>query len=146
MSTATTAFGPASIRCMCAIGRSGQLGLAGHLPWEGSRERLYVEDVERFFETTRGHVLIAGPLTIGAVPDWARPHLTCVVARSSEKPEDVLSRFPGRIVYIGGGPALWDVYAPLIEHWDINRLPYDGPADRWFKPEWLLAGGGARRG
>jgi dihydromethanopterin reductase len=34
---------------------------------------------------------------------------------------------------------VWDVYAPYIEHWDINRLPYDGPADTWFKPEWLVA-------
>ncbi len=133
---------PASIRCICAIGQSGQLGLGGKLPWEDLDERVYVEDVERFFDITRGHVLVAGPVTIGAVPEWARRHLTCVVARSSEKPEDVLSRLPGRIVYIGGGPALWDVYAPLIEHWDINRLPYDGPADRWFNPAWLLAGGG----
>ena len=132
---------PASIRCMCAIGRSGQLGLNGHLPWEGNRERLYVEDVERFFETTRGLVLVAGPVTIGAVPDWARRHLTCVAVHRNEEPEAVLSRFPGRIVYIGGGPALWDVYARFIEHWDINRLPYDGPADRWFNPAWLTAGG-----
>ena len=136
---------PASIRGMCAIGRSGQLGLDGRLPWEGNRERLFVEDVERFFETTRGHVLVAGPVTIGAVPPWARQHLTCVAVRRTEAPEEVLSRFPGRIVYIGGGPPLWDVYARFIEHWDINRLPYDGPADRWFDPAWLTAGG-ARQG
>ena len=23
--------------------------------------------------------------------------------------------------------------------WDITRLPYDGPADRWFNPKWLSA-------
>jgi hypothetical protein len=28
-----------------------------------------------------------------------------------------------------------------IEHWDITRLPYDGDADPWFDPAWLLAGG-----
>jgi dihydromethanopterin reductase len=27
-------------------------------------------------------------------------------------------------------------------HWDITRLPYDGPADRWFDPRWLLTGKG----
>jgi dihydromethanopterin reductase len=34
---------------------------------------------------------------------------------------------------------VWDVYAPLIRHWDITRLPYDGEADRWFDPKWLVA-------
>ena len=48
----------------------------------------------------------------------------------------------GRVVFIGGGPSLWDVYAKYIMHWDITRLPYDGPADRWFDPKWLLTGKG----
>jgi hypothetical protein len=28
-----------------------------------------------------------------------------------------------------------------VRHWDINRLPYDVEADRWFDPAWLVAGG-----
>jgi dihydromethanopterin reductase len=35
---------------------------------------------------------------------------------------------------------VWDVYARYIQHWDITRLPYDGEADRWFDPAWLVAG------
>jgi len=61
------------------------------------------------------------------------------VIRSGEQPEAVLARYAGRIVFIGGGPAVWDAYARFIRHWDITRLPYDGDADRWFKPEWLVA-------
>jgi len=128
------------VRSICAIGQRGQLGLKGHMPWEGRTERAFIEDVERFFELTRGHVLIAGPTTIRAVPDWARAGRTVVMIRSSESPEDVLSRFPDRVVYVGGGPAVWDAYAPFIRHWDITRLPYDGDADRWFNPAWLFAG------
>ena len=128
------------VRCICAIGRRGQLGLNGRLPWEGSTERAYVEDVERFFELTRGHVLIAGPATANAVPDWARVERTVVAIRSSEPPEAVLARYPGRVVFVGGGPPVWDAYAPFIRHWDITRLPYDGDADRWFNPDWLVAG------
>ncbi|WP_336743576.1 diacylglycerol kinase [Aureimonas altamirensis] len=134
----------ADVRAICAIGRSGQLGLNGVLPWEGARERPFVEDVERFFEITRGHVLVAGPRTVASFPDFARVDRTIVEIRSSDKPEDVLSRFADRVVYIGGGPSVWDVYAPLIRHWDINRVPYDGPADRWFDPAWLIAGGRGR--
>ncbi|MEQ1695804.1 MAG: diacylglycerol kinase [Hyphomicrobiaceae bacterium] len=134
----------ANVRSMCAIGQSGQLGLHGVLPWEGRREQPFVDDVARFFEVTRGHVLLAGPKTIASVPAFAFEDRTIAVIRSGMKPEAVFAAYPGRIIYIGGGPIVWDVYAPYIAHWDITRLPYDGPADRWFKPEWLVAGGTAK--
>ena len=127
------------IRSMCAIGQRGQLGLHGSLPWEGAKGEEFVRDVARFFEVTRGHVLMAGPKTIASVPDFAREHLTLVVIRSGDKPEEAVARFPGRTIYIGGGPPVWTAYAPLIGHWDITRLPYDGEADRWFDPAWLVA-------
>ena len=63
-----------------------------------------------------------------------------VTVRSTDDPLEVVARFPGRVVYVGGGPAVWRAYAPLIRHWDITRLPYDGAADRWFDPHWLTAG------
>jgi dihydromethanopterin reductase len=127
------------VRSICAIGQRGQLGLGGRLPWEGERGREFVADVERFFEITRGHVLLAGPRTIGSLPEFARRDRTVAVIRSGERPEDVVLRYPGRVIFIGGGPPVWDAYARFISHWDITRLPYDGDADRWFNPEWLVA-------
>ena len=129
------------VRAICAIGLRGQLGLHGRMPWEGERGRAFREDVARFFEITRGHVLLAGPRTIASVPEFAKAQRTVAVIRSGEAPAEVLARYPGRVVFIGGGPAVWDAYAPFIRHWDVTRLPYDGDADRWFKPEWLTAGG-----
>lgn len=134
----------ADVRVICAIGRSGQLGLGGQLPWERRPERVYTEDVERFFEITRGHVLIAGPKTVASFPSFARNDRVIVEIRSSDDPQEVLSRFPSRVVYVGGGPAVWDVYAPYVRHWDINTLPYDGEADTWFNPAWLVAAGNRR--
>ena len=128
----------ADVRAVCAIGRRGQLGLGGRMPWEGMRARAYRDDVARFFELTRGHVLLAGPRTADSVPDFARIDRTVVTIRSSEVPAEVLARYPGRIVYIGGGPAVWSAYAWCIRHWDVTRLPYDGDADRWFDPRWVL--------
>jgi dihydromethanopterin reductase len=128
------------VRVVCAIGRSGQLGLNGVLPWEGNSEPEYVADIARFFEITRGHVLLAGPRTIAAVPQFAYVDRTIGVLRSDMDPVQTLRQYAGRIVFIGGGPAIWDVYAPFVTHWDITRLPYDGPADRWFNPKWLVAG------
>ncbi|MEG6509448.1 diacylglycerol kinase [Methyloligella sp. 2.7D] len=128
----------ADVRSIIAIGLRGQLGLHGRLPWEGCKDREFVQDVARFFDVTRGHVLIAGPTTVSAVPDYARKDRTVFEIRSHMDPEKVLAQFNDRVVYVGGGPPVWDVYAPYIRHWDINRLPYDGEADRWFNPDWLI--------
>jgi dihydromethanopterin reductase len=130
----------ADVRVICAIGKRGQLGLNGRLPWEGNSGAEYKADVARFFALTRGHVLIAGPRTIASFPDWARPRMTLVEVRSTDKPEDILARYPDRVVFVGGGPPVWKAYARFVSHWDITRLPYDGEADRYFDPSWLCAG------
>ncbi len=130
----------ADVRVVCAIGKHGQLGLKGVLPWEGEKGRDYVADVERFFELTRGHVILAGPRTAASFPAFAREDRTIVEIRSSMRPEDAIARFPDRVIFIGGGPPVWAAYAPFIRHWDINRLPYDGEADRFFDPAWICGG------
>ena len=129
------------VRAVIAIGLRGQFGLRGRLPWEGNRGREYVADVERFFELTRGHVVVMGHRTFTSVPDFAFKDRDILEIHASDRPEDVLARFPSRVVFIGGGPPVYAAYAPFIRHWDINRLPYNGEADRWFDPAWLVAGG-----
>jgi dihydromethanopterin reductase len=131
----------ADVRAMCAIGRRGQLGLEGRLPWEGEPGPEYRADVQRFWDMTRGHVLIAGPHTFRSIPAEAHHDRTIVEIRSNMAPGEVLARFPDRVVYVGGGPPVWTAYADLIRHWDVTRLPYDGEADRWFDPAWLCGAG-----
>jgi len=126
------------VRAMCAIGRRGQLGLDGGMPWEGNKGREFVADVTRFFEATRGHVIMAGPVTAASIPAYARKDRTIVEIRSHVAPRDALARFSDRVVYIGGGPPVWSAYGPFIRHWDITVWPYDGDADRWFDPRWLV--------
>jgi dihydromethanopterin reductase len=127
------------VRAMCAIGKRGQLGLRGQLPWEGAKGPEYKADVARFWTATRGHVLLAGPLTFRSIPAFAHEERTIVELRSSVAPEEAIARFADRVIFIGGGPPVWDAYAHLIRHWDVTRLPYDGEADRWFDPAWLVA-------
>jgi dihydromethanopterin reductase len=131
----------ADVRAMCAIGRRGQLGLRGRLPWEGDEGAEYVADVQRFWAVTRGHVLLAGPATFRSIPASARADRTVEELRSRAAPAEVLARHPGRVVYVGGGPPVWAAWAGLIRHWDVTRLPYDGEADRWFDAAWLTAAG-----
>ena len=132
----------ADVRAMCAIGRRGQLGLKGGMPWEGNKGREFIADVARFFDHTRGHVIMAGPRTAASIPAYARGDRTIVAIRSHDRPKDMLASFPDRVIYIGGGPPVWSAYAPFIRHWDITVLPYDGEADRWFDPKWLTQAGG----
>jgi dihydromethanopterin reductase len=80
-----------------------------------------------------------GHRTFISVPDFAFKDRDIIEIHASDRPADVLARFPRRIVFIGGGPPVYAAYAPFIRHWDINRLPYDGEADRWFDPAWLVA-------
>ena len=82
------------IRAMCAIGRRGQLGLNGRMPWEGAKSHEYTTDVRRFFELTRGHVILLGPRTYRCVPAFAHEDRTVVAIRSSEQPPDVIARYP----------------------------------------------------
>lgn len=130
------------VRVLCAIGRRGELGLRGGLPWQGDDRPMFRRDVQRFWELTRGHVLLAGPRTVQSIPASAHADRTIVEVRSSERPEDTVARFPGRVVFIGGGPPVWASYAHLVQHWDITRLPWEGEADRWFDPAWLCAARG----
>lgn len=127
------------VRAMCAIGRFGQLGLHGRLPWEGETGEAFRADVERFWAATEGNVLLVGPKTRASIPEEAEADRTIVEIRSSMRPEDVLAAHSDRVIYVGGGVAVWNAYAPFIEHWDVTRLPYDGPADRVFDPAWLFA-------
>jgi dihydromethanopterin reductase len=85
--------------------------------------REYVADVERFFELTRGHVVVMGHRTFTSVPDFAFKDRDILEIHASDRPDDVLARFPSRGVFIGGGPPVYAAYAPFIRHWDINRLP-----------------------
>ena len=91
------------VRVICAIGQSGQLGLKGVLPWEGNREPEFIADVARFFDVTRGHVLLAGPRTIASVPEFARRDRTLAVLRSNMDPEQTLRQYAGRVVTSAAG-------------------------------------------
>ena len=76
------------VRSICAVGRRGQLGLHGQMPWEGERGQEYVADVQRFFDMTRGHVLLMGPRTKSSVPRFAyEDHVAALTAKERRWPE-----------------------------------------------------------
>ena len=93
------------VRAMCAIGRRGQLGLRGRLPWEGNTDPEYAADVQRFWNETCGHVLLAGPITTRSIPSFAHADRSIVELHSHMAPGTILARFPGRVVFCRRRPA-----------------------------------------
>ncbi len=56
-----------------------------------------------------------------------------------DDPAEVLARFPDRVCLCGGRTGRVGAMPASSGTGDITRLPYDGPADRWFDPAWVLA-------
>lgn len=123
------------IRMIAAIGKRGQLGLDGRLPWSNE-----VGDLPWFKEQTVGHIVIIGSKTISPISllghaIWAW--------RRDEEPQTVIdacAKTSGqRIIWIAGGARTYAAFAPYCTKFIITRVDYDGPADSWFDPAWLAA-------
>jgi dihydromethanopterin reductase len=48
-----------------------------------------------------------GHRTFTSVPDFAFKDRDILEIHASDRPEDVLARFPSRVVFIGGGPPVY---------------------------------------
>lgn len=123
-----------TVIAICAIGKSGQMGLAGGLPWHDPA------DLTRFKQITRGHILICGYNTAKTLP--VLPGRLVYVPPRDEAPGTtlvIMAHHNESKIYLIGGPKLFTqwVAAGLIDRWDITRIDYDGKADAWFNPEWL---------
>ena len=88
------------VRVICAIGKHGQLGLNGRMPWEGNSGVAYKADVQRFFALTKGHVVIAGPRTFVSFPDWARHDRTVAEIHTSDDPRTIYRKISATALYM----------------------------------------------
>lgn len=123
-----------SLFAIAAIGARGQLGLDGRLPWHDKA------DLEWFREMTYGHVVIVGHNTAKRLPPLGGRRL--MQAEQFATPEDLRAyvRSAPENVYLIGGAKTFDKFAGVVDRWYINKIDYDGPADAWFNPMWLVAG------
>ncbi len=109
------------VRCICAIGQSGQLGLDGHLPWEGHQGPEYQADVARFFQMTQGHVLLAGPRTINSVPGFAFNDRTMMAGTNNPANKNA--------PLAQGTAARFEFHKEAIDFFGCaSRLPFGEPA------------------
>lgn len=110
------------ITAIVAIGRRGQLGLNGELPWHDSA------DLKWFREYTAGKVVIVGSATAKKLPEL--PGRIVVVWHRDAHPSELVKQYPDAVI-IGGGMT-YRAFSRYIKRWNISVVDYDGPADTWF--------------
>lgn len=133
--------------CIAAVGRSGQIGNNGKLPWSKRKG-----DLPWFREQTMGHVVVFGKRTyddVGALEGrtTVEQHIgyECLGYIHSESYaggfrfdpnenhcEVILRHFSGRKIFVAGGANTYRVWAPYVTRMMISRIDYDGEADTWF--------------
>ncbi|KOX53880.1 hypothetical protein ADL19_15020 [Streptomyces purpurogeneiscleroticus] len=122
------------VRLIAAVGKSGQLGLNGGLPWGD----LFPEDRRAFREATRNNVVIVGHVTWETVK-----HLQGTAGRdffkdnSNLRPEGFLRLYglEDRQVWIAGGAKTYLRWLPFVSERRITVLDWDGPADVFMPRE-----------
>ncbi|CUA90154.1 Dihydrofolate reductase [Chelatococcus sambhunathii] len=119
------------VRLIAAVGRRGQIGLAGRLPWHEP------EDLAWFKAQTLGGAVVMGFRTahaVGALPGRV------VVPWLGDDPQAIIDRIarehPGRIVWIAGGAKTYAHFMSYVRRAVITLVDYDGPADVWMPPLW----------
>ena len=128
---------------IAAIGKQGQLGREGKIPWH------LPEELQHFKRLTMGHHLLMGRKTFQSLPGVlpGRPHL--ILSRQpSPPPFDGCQTFctlPEAIEYarvaretelfVCGGADLYAQTLPLADRLYLSRIDYSGPADTFF-PQW----------
>lgn len=135
---------------IAAVGRSGQIGIAGTLPWHHD-----ATDLRRFRELTAGKIVVLGSVTFDNVfhgtPVWAdrmvirmsrehsmihdggalvgyfKPGVLRIVEEFHAKPLEV---------WIAGGAQVYEAWRPYVGRWDITVNEYEGKADTWMPHLW----------
>lgn len=115
---------------IAAVGRHGQLGLDGKIPWRDSA------DLKWFHDITQGRTLIVGPVTAAKLPPLEGR--TLYVQRSNEDPRDIARKLKDQNPAVIGGQTIYTVWlrSNLIRRSFITHVDYDGKADRVMPSLW----------
>lgn len=121
-----------NIHLIAAVGRSGQLGLNGGLPWGD----LFQEDRKEFRRRTTGGIVIVGHRTWPSVrhlDGTADRALLC--DNTGVSPAAFLDLYrieTDMTVWIAGGAKTYLRWLPLVRERVITVLDWNGDADVWM--------------
>lgn len=113
------------VNLIAAVGRSGQLGLNGQMPWHDRR------DLQWFKELTMGGIVVVGSVTAAGLPPLVGRRV--LVQTRYDHPEALLRMLsPMDKLWIAGGAKTYERWMPYVDRFYIGRVDYDGPADAWM--------------
>ncbi len=130
-----------TISAIVAIGKRGQIGLNGDLPWR------LPSDLKYFKKTTLHSSIVMGRKTFESIgertlPDRVNFILTSQKQQQNQKEkcdavfcssiEEVLEKNESENLFICGGSALYQSTCTLLDFLYLTRVDYDGPADAYF--------------
>jgi dihydromethanopterin reductase len=126
------------IRLIAAVGRSGQIGLDGRLPWSDQ------SDMKSFRDATMGCGLIMGARTASNIRSLEGRYVWKWHGADPggflDRVAGEVHRFPGTIqrdvLWIAGGAATYAAFWPFVRTAVITQVDYDGPADTFMPPLW----------
>ena len=127
---------------IAAIGKKGQLGLKGRIPWH------LPEELQHFKRLTMGHHLLMGRKTFQSLPAPlpGRIHLVLSRTLSGKLPSRCFAvnslkealenaRTGGETeLFVCGGADIYAQTLPLSRCLYLSRVDYSGPADTYFPP------------
>lgn len=118
------------VNLIAAVGKRGQLGLDGRLPWHDAN------DLALFQRLTMGGVVIVGGRTAIGMPYLPGRKMMMFHGRHMY-PEELLEQIRQdghrEPVWIAGGEHTYRAFAPFVNGLKlISMIDYDGPADTWF--------------
>lgn len=127
------------VRLIAAVGRQGQLGLNGQMPWQGFEGAPFRDDLRRFREQTTGGLVLVGHNTAQTVRHLQDTHgRRFLLDEPARTVPSLLSQlghiYPGRTLWVAGGAKTYARWMPFVTAFDVTVLPYDGPADTFMPP------------
>ena len=138
------------INLIAAVGRRGQLGLNGEMPWTKDAEDL------RFFRiATKGSVVVFGNRTFDPLfchqPVWS-DRMVLAMGREGTRIYDggslvgywepgvdrILHKLADKDldVWVAGGAETYRMWLPHVRRCFITKMDYDGDADTWMPRIW----------
>jgi len=120
-----------TVNLIAAVGKNGQLGLSGHLPWRDKEDLLF------FKHMTMNDLVIVGHNTFQHLP--ILPGRTIMIDQPDRSQEDVLREISNDLwetVWIAGGAKTYSRWMPFVRRFFVTQIDYDGPADAWMPPLW----------
>lgn len=126
------------VSLIAAIGKNGELGLNGQIPWH------IPADFKHFKETTLGHHLVMGRKTFESIGKPLPGRKTIVLTRGRFKADGVdIIDAPSKAlelcaqrgedeVFIAGGGEIYKLFMPHAQRLYISHVDFEGEADAYF--------------